>query len=125
MTASQRRRTSVSSRTLRPVRWASSEGCSVMPNNVRLRRTCSTVASPHAGWDEHGGPCPLPRARPRAKCAVSRRATFYMTKIVEPVISVDQLVKVYKTTHAVDGISFGLEPGSMTGLLGGNGAGKT
>ena len=48
-----------------------------------------------------------------------------MTKIVEPVISVDQLVKVYKTTHAVDGISFGLEPGSMTGLLGGNGAGKT
>jgi ABC-2 type transport system ATP-binding protein len=48
-----------------------------------------------------------------------------MAKIVEPVIAVDQLVKVYKTTRAVDGISFGLEGGSITGLLGGNGAGKT
>ena len=40
-------------------------------------------------------------------------------------IAVDQLVKVYKTTRAVDGISFALEAGSMTALLGGNGAGKT
>ena len=43
----------------------------------------------------------------------------------EPAVSVDQLVKSYKTTRAVDGISFALEPGSITGLLGGNGAGKT
>ena len=42
-----------------------------------------------------------------------------------PAIAVDRLVKVYKTTRAVDGISFALEPGSITGLLGGNGAGKT
>jgi ABC-2 type transport system ATP-binding protein len=42
-----------------------------------------------------------------------------------PAIAVDQLVKVYKTVTAVDGISFALEPGSVTGLLGGNGAGKT
>ena len=48
-----------------------------------------------------------------------------MLKTVEPAIAVDQLVKVYKTTRAVDGISFALEPGSVTGLLGGNGAGKT
>jgi ABC-2 type transport system ATP-binding protein len=48
-----------------------------------------------------------------------------MLKAAEPAIAVDQLVKVYKTTHAVDGISFALEPGSVTGLLGGNGAGKT
>ena len=48
-----------------------------------------------------------------------------MPKAAEPAIAVDQLVKVYKTTHAVDGISFALEPGSVTGLLGGNGAGKT
>ncbi len=40
-------------------------------------------------------------------------------------ITVDQLVKVYKTTRAVDGISFALKRGSMTALLGGNGAGKT
>ena len=44
---------------------------------------------------------------------------------VEPAIAVDQLVKVYGATRAVDGISFALEPGSITGLLGGNGAGKT
>jgi ABC-2 type transport system ATP-binding protein len=44
---------------------------------------------------------------------------------VEPAIEVDQLVKVYGATRAVDGISFALEPGSITGLLGGNGAGKT
>jgi ABC-2 type transport system ATP-binding protein len=43
----------------------------------------------------------------------------------EPVIAVDQLVKLYGTTRAVDGISFALAPGSITGLLGGNGAGKT
>jgi ABC-2 type transport system ATP-binding protein len=44
---------------------------------------------------------------------------------IPPAIAVDQLVKTYGTTRAVDGISFALEPGSITGLLGGNGAGKT
>src|SRR6476661_1075567 len=48
-----------------------------------------------------------------------------MTQAAEPAIAVDQLVKVYRTTRAVDGISLALEPGSVTGLLGGNGAGKT
>jgi ABC-2 type transport system ATP-binding protein len=43
----------------------------------------------------------------------------------EPAIAVDQLVKTYNATRAVDGISFALEAGSITGLLGGNGAGKT
>src|SRR3979490_647377 len=42
-----------------------------------------------------------------------------------PAIAVDRLVKVYKNVPAVSGISFALEPGSMTALLGGNGAGKT
>ena len=49
----------------------------------------------------------------------------HMPTAAEPAIAVDQLVKVYKTTRAVDGISFAIEPGSVTGLLGGNGAGKT
>ncbi|MGO4712118.1 ABC transporter ATP-binding protein [Bradyrhizobium sp. 2TAF24] len=40
-------------------------------------------------------------------------------------IVVDRLVKLYKTTHAVDGISFTIPRGTVTGLLGGNGAGKT
>ena len=42
-----------------------------------------------------------------------------------PAISVERLVKIYKSTTAVDGISFNLAPGTITGLLGGNGAGKT
>src|SRR5438552_14785952 len=42
-----------------------------------------------------------------------------------PAIEVQDLVKDYGTTRAVDGISFALERGSITGLLGGNGAGKT
>src|SRR5471032_1410052 len=42
-----------------------------------------------------------------------------------PAIAVDALVKRYKGTTAVDGISFRLPTGSITGLLGGNGAGKS
>jgi ABC-2 type transport system ATP-binding protein len=40
-------------------------------------------------------------------------------------IAVDALVKRYKGVTAVDGISFRLKAGSITGLLGGNGAGKS
>ena len=42
-----------------------------------------------------------------------------------PAITIERLVKIYKTIPAVDGISFTLSPGSITALLGGNGAGKT
>jgi ABC-2 type transport system ATP-binding protein len=42
-----------------------------------------------------------------------------------PAISIQNLVKTYKTTRAVDDISFRIAAGSVTGLLGGNGAGKT
>ena len=52
-----------------------------------------------------------------------RHASSAMTSV--PAIAVDRLVKVYKTVTAVDGISFALEAGSCTALLGGNGAGKT
>jgi ABC-2 type transport system ATP-binding protein len=43
----------------------------------------------------------------------------------EPVILVENLVKRYGTTLAVDGISFAVGRGVTTALLGGNGAGKT
>jgi ABC-2 type transport system ATP-binding protein len=43
----------------------------------------------------------------------------------EPAIAVDRLVKTYSSGTAVAGISFAIEPGSVTALLGGNGAGKT
>ena len=40
-------------------------------------------------------------------------------------IEVAHLVKLYKTTRAVDDVSFSIARGSITGLLGGNGAGKS
>jgi ABC-2 type transport system ATP-binding protein len=40
-------------------------------------------------------------------------------------VQVRELRKVYRDIAAVDGISFGLQSGSITALLGGNGAGKT
>src|ERR1700756_5008374 len=40
-------------------------------------------------------------------------------------IEVAHLVKLYKTTRAVDDVSFRVARGSIPGLLGGNGAGKT
>jgi ABC-2 type transport system ATP-binding protein len=45
--------------------------------------------------------------------------------MAEPVIFVENLVKRYGATLAVDGISFAVERGVTTALLGGNGAGKT
>src|ERR1700749_3886577 len=40
-------------------------------------------------------------------------------------IAVSHLVKQYKTTRAVDDVSFSIPRGSITALLGGHGAGKT
>src|ERR1700709_793163 len=40
-------------------------------------------------------------------------------------IVVHELTKVFGTQRAVDGLSFTVEPGSITGFLGPNGAGKT
>ena len=42
-----------------------------------------------------------------------------------PAVEVDHLVKVYRTTTAVNDISFKIARRSVTALLGGNGAGKT
>jgi ABC-2 type transport system ATP-binding protein len=55
----------------------------------------------------------------------AERATCARVMPAPPAIAVERLVKIYKTIPAVDGISFTLQPGSVTALLGGNGAGKT
>jgi ABC-2 type transport system ATP-binding protein len=43
----------------------------------------------------------------------------------EPVLSVRELTKRYGDVTAVEGLTFALEPGTITGFLGPNGAGKT
>jgi ABC-2 type transport system ATP-binding protein len=40
-------------------------------------------------------------------------------------ISLDRLTKRYRDVVAVDGLSFALQPGTVTGLVGANGAGKS
>src|SRR3954468_5686859 len=42
-----------------------------------------------------------------------------------PRIQVDRLTKRYGAVTAVDDLSFSLEPGSITGFIGANGAGKS
>jgi ABC-type branched-subunit amino acid transport system ATPase component len=42
-----------------------------------------------------------------------------------PVLEVSDLVKHYGGVHAVDGVSFAVDRGSITGLIGPNGAGKS
>src|SRR3954471_1957499 len=43
----------------------------------------------------------------------------------DPVVSVRNLTKRYGEVAAVDGLTFALAPGTITGFLGPNGAGKT
>src|SRR5215212_11970986 len=42
-----------------------------------------------------------------------------------PVVVAESLTKRFGSLTAVDGLSFSLEPGTITGFLGPNGAGKT
>src|SRR5438128_9322437 len=41
------------------------------------------------------------------------------------VLSVREVIKTFGAVRAVDGVSFAVQPGTITGLLGRNGAGKT
>lgn len=47
------------------------------------------------------------------------------SRVAQPILAVRQLCKTYRTTLAVDGISFTVHPHEILGLLGPNGAGKT
>ena len=45
--------------------------------------------------------------------------------MTQPVIVLDRLNKSYGDVHAVQDLSFEIEPGTIFGFLGANGAGKT
>jgi ABC-2 type transport system ATP-binding protein len=65
-----------------------------------------------------------PTRQPRAE------RTLSVAELVEPsesaaVVSCQGLTKRYGELTAVDGVTFSLEPGTVTGFLGPNGAGKT
>jgi ABC-2 type transport system ATP-binding protein len=74
-----------------------------------------TGASPRPDGDVAPPPAPGPAAARRGNRALSGPV----------VIEVDGLTKRFGTVAAVDGLSFAVRPGVVTGFLGPNGAGKT
>ncbi|MFY9799916.1 MAG: ATP-binding cassette domain-containing protein, partial [Methanoregula sp.] len=44
---------------------------------------------------------------------------------MDPIIQVENIVRTFGSTQAIDGISFSVEEGEVFGVLGPNGSGKT
>src|SRR5579875_3417778 len=61
----------------------------------------------------------------RAAALALTRAMGHIGRMLEPVIRVEDLVKSYGKTVAVNHIAFSVDPGVTAALLRGNGAGKT
>ena len=76
------------------------------------RDPMASALSSHGSWRSRS------HAGPRQICGFAQLGLTDMPATSEPAVVVEQLVKVYKTTRAVDGISFALEAGSVTGLRG-------
>src|ERR1700685_2845926 len=86
---------------------------SLTSSSTRTTSIQAIKAAIRSVWDmsrsHRSAPLPLPPPRQRATCAPMHAPA--------PPIAIERLVKIYKTVPAVDGISFTLTPGSVTGLL--------
>jgi ABC-2 type transport system ATP-binding protein len=60
-----------------------------------------------------------------ARSDIQRRPTAVALSPPTPVVSVQGLTKRYGNVHAVDGLTFSVQPGTITGFLGPNGSGKS
>src|SRR5512134_3445391 len=79
---------------------------------ARAPRSCSNARSGAGGTE------------PRAAYDCMQKPSQEPAALAPPA-AVRDLRKVYGSVVAVDGITFSLLPGTVTALLGGNGAGKT
>ena len=77
-------------------------------------------AARHQGPPGHPGP-----GKPRGESPFGRHGSDDKMTPVECAIQVEELVKHFGHVHAVDGVSFDVAPGTVFGLLGPNGSGKT
>src|ERR671917_1046434 len=95
-----------------------------MPGSRHARSRDLAVGGPARGTVRVGpGGSRIPRGagdgEPR------RHALPDLPRPGDPVIAAHRLTKTYGTRTAVDGVSFTVEPGRVTGFLGPNGAGKS
>jgi ABC-2 type transport system ATP-binding protein len=94
--------------------------------SMGFQRTFDPVAAPVAagtetialvkppGPTEHPGAATVVAPRPQSACAEG-----------VPAVAVEHLIKDYRTSRAVNGVSFTVRRRATVGLLGGNGAGKS
>ena len=91
-----------------------------------LEQIADLPVGPTHGNADAKGPPSAPAADPepaRAMTVVPRPASAPPGS--QPVVVAEQLTKRFGAVTAVDGVSFELKPGRITGFLGPNGAGKT
>src|SRR5580704_2315965 len=76
---------------------------------------------PSSAWDCLPPSCYMAVLLHRVPLGPRHRETQKMTAVIEA----RGLKKSYGSTHAVDSVSFAIQPGRIVGLIGPNGAGKT
>ena len=71
------------------------------------------------------GPIPLRYTKHKARSISSKHNAGNTQPKAMPIVQLNEIRKVYESKVAVEGLSLVIEPGTMFGLLGPNGSGKT